>query len=72
MVTAGPRHAFSREMLTGLRALGASLECLDLDCHSRATKFRVIMSCATIDAVQYEMESLMVSLDDDDYIPARS
>ena len=72
VITAGPRHAFSREMLTGLRALGASLECLDLDCYSRATKFRVIMSCSSIDAVQYEMESLMVSLDDDDYIPARS
>eukprot|EP00959_Pyramimonas_sp_CCMP1952_P262840 5496015-Pyramimonas_sp.AAC.1 len=58
-------------MLTGMRALGASLECLDIDCFSKDIKFRVLMSCSSIDAVQYEMESLTVSLDDDNFIPAR-
>eukprot|EP00959_Pyramimonas_sp_CCMP1952_P222683 4655393-Pyramimonas_sp.AAC.1 len=41
VIAAGPRHAFSREMLTGMRALGASLECLEIDCFSKAIKFRV-------------------------------
>eukprot|EP00959_Pyramimonas_sp_CCMP1952_P188115 3933639-Pyramimonas_sp.AAC.1 len=31
VIAAGPRHAFSRGMLTGMRALGASSECLDID-----------------------------------------